>query len=328
MRLLIALLIAALALSCTEEPESEIDWRAVATAQGLTLCGDGTCDETESCVLCPSDCTCTGGCGDGVCDVEEGCFSCAADCGACDDVCGDERCGGFENCEICAADCGACGSGCGDGRCTEDESCSTCPTDCGGCELPVCGDGDCVEGEGCASCPDDCGLCPDVCGDEICGGTEDCGVCEADCGVCTWPADQARAEDELLDLVNNLRTNGGSCPSGSFGPMAPLVVDESLRLASRLHSQDLGESRYFDHTSLDGRSPFQRMIDAGYTGQPRGENIAGGSNTAQGTFQQWLGSDGHCRNMFNPGYDEIGIGYAVVPGSPFTHYWTQTFGVR
>ena len=53
-------------------------------------CGDGTCQATESCSTCPTDCgACppvppTGPvCGNGVCEAGETCSNCAADCGAC-----------------------------------------------------------------------------------------------------------------------------------------------------------------------------------------------------------------------------------------------------
>ncbi|HEX2880418.1 MAG TPA: hypothetical protein VHO25_12875, partial [Polyangiaceae bacterium] len=56
--------------------------------------------------------TCGGGpvCGDGTCNGTETCTSCAADCGACAS-CGDGTCNGTETCTSCAADCGTCGSG-------------------------------------------------------------------------------------------------------------------------------------------------------------------------------------------------------------------------
>src|SRR3712207_7829328 len=41
-------------------------------------------------------------------------------------------------------------------------------------------------------------------------------------------------------------------------------------------SKDMAAKRYFDHTSKDGRSPFQRMKDCGYQSFSMGENIAAG----------------------------------------------------
>ena len=66
--------------------------------------------------------------------------------------------------------------------------------------------------------------------------------------------------------------------------------------------------------------------EAGYGGSATGENIAAGNSTAEATFDQWVNSDGHCRNMMSSNSDEIGIGYARVEGSPYGHYWVQNFG--
>jgi len=50
------------------------------------VCGDGTCNGTETCSSCPADCgACppTERCGDGICQDYETCSSCALDCGEC-----------------------------------------------------------------------------------------------------------------------------------------------------------------------------------------------------------------------------------------------------
>jgi cysteine-rich repeat protein len=44
-------------------------------------CGDGTCSGTETCRICPMDCTCTAVCGDTFCDPPETAATCAGDCG-------------------------------------------------------------------------------------------------------------------------------------------------------------------------------------------------------------------------------------------------------
>ncbi len=144
----------------------------------------------------------------------------------------------------------------------------------------------------------------------------------------SWPAAWAALEDEILTLVNEARTAGVQCPSGARPPVPALAMEGHLRTAARLHSQDMAEQGYFDHFSPDGQDPFARMDEAGYEGQPGGENIAGGNATAQRTFDQWIGSDGHCRNMTSRDFTEIGVGYAFDAESPFGHYWTQTFGSR
>lgn len=130
----------------------------------------------------------------------------------------------------------------------------------------------------------------------------------------------------MLDLVNAVRATGADCPSGPQPAVPPLSMHPALRQAAREHSLDMGTQRYFDHVAPDGRDPFERMRDANYPGFAAGENIAAGNQSAQATFEQWMSSDGHCLNIMRDSFDEIGVGYAFVEGSPFGHYWTQTFG--
>ena len=78
---------------------------------------------------------------------------------------------------------------------------------------------------------------------------------------------------------------------------------------------------YFSHDTPEGVSPWDRMAEADYQGgSPLGENIAFGSMSAAGVMDLWMGSDGHCSNIMNPGFNLIGIGYHEGD------LWTQTFG--
>jgi hypothetical protein len=125
-------------------------------AVGPPPCGNGACEEGETCFSCPRDCGLCPGCPNGKCDNGETCSSCAPDCGPCPG-CGDHICEPTENCFTCPEDCGVC-EGCGDGKCESDETCASCPADCGVCV--TCGDGQCVPpDETCANCPEDCGDC-------------------------------------------------------------------------------------------------------------------------------------------------------------------------
>ena len=99
-------------------------------------------------------------------------------------------------------------------------------------------------------------------------------------------------------------------------------MNEQLRLATAcLHSLDMGTQDYFEHTGLDGREPHDRMIDAGFTGDlPTGENISGGYETSYDSMVGLMNSPGHCRNIMDPSYQVVGIGYAYVGGSYFGNY--------
>ena len=134
-------------------------------------------------------------------------------------------------------------------------------------------------------------------------------------------------EEDVFDLVNDRRAAGATCGSTSYGPTAALAMNTKLRNAARAHSQDMAANNYFSHTSLDGRTFDQRIRDAGYTGSgPLGENIAAGQSSPQSVVNGWMGSPGHCRNIMDPAFRAIGVGYAYEAGSTYRHYWTLSFG--
>ena len=75
-----------------------------------------------------------------------------------------------------------------------------------------------------------------------------------------------------------------------------------------------------------GKSPFDRMKAAGYSFSYAGENIAAGNSTVAATMTQWLTSAGHCANIMNKNFTEIGFGYDNSATSSYKHYWVQNFG--
>ncbi len=58
------------------------------------------------------------------------------------------------------------------------------------------------------------------------------------------------AVTEVVRLVNVARADAG-CTA--------LRLDARLARAARLHSEDMARQDYFSHTSLDGRTPWDRM---------------------------------------------------------------------
>lgn len=138
-----------------------------------------------------------------------------------------------------------------------------------------------------------------------------------------WPPDWVDLEEGVIEAVNRVRAEGATCGGMPMPPVGPLERDELLELAARGHSQDMLDQDYFDHTGLDGRSPFDRIADAGFTGPgPLGENIAAGYRTVEEVMNGWMNSPGHCTNIMNGAYRTIGVGYAENAGG---NRWTQNF---
>jgi uncharacterized protein YkwD len=121
---------------------------------------------------------------------------------------------------------------------------------------------------------------------------------------------------EVVRLVNVERARAGC---------AAVHVDARLATAARLHSEDMAGQDYFSHTSLDGRSPWDRIRAQGYA-YGSAENIAAGYSTPAAVMAGWMNSAGHQANILNCGNKALGVG--IGHGGHYGIYWTQDFGTR
>lgn len=142
--------------------------------------------------------------------------------------------------------------------------------------------------------------------------------------VASWPAGSKAFEEEVVTLVNQRRAAGATCGGTVYGAAGPLVMDPALRCAGRKHDADMIANNFFSHTGSGGTTPWQRIASAGYGAYvTAGENIAAGQATPAAVVTGWMNSPGHCTNIMNPAFAEIGVGHAT--GGAYGHYWTQTF---
>jgi uncharacterized protein YkwD len=134
----------------------------------------------------------------------------------------------------------------------------------------------------------------------------------------------ADIRDAFLAAVNQARSVNQVCGTTPHSPAAPVSWSENLAMAAYLHSEDMALNNFFSHTGSDGSSAGQRISRQGYPWRAYGENIAVGYPTVSSVIQGWLGSEGHCRNLMDPDFTEIGAGYAISPfsGNPAARYWT------
>lgn len=163
-------------------------------------------------------------------------------------------------------------------------------------------------------------------------------MCEERCGAApavrvadldedAWSAAWTRFEDEVLDLTNAARAERGCCgDEGCFAAAPALHLDARLRRAARVHAKDMADNDYFDHNDQEGRTPFDRMREAGFDGCAMGENIAQGQPTPAEVVQGWLQSPGHCANIRQPMFDALGVGYAAASDASTPPVWVQAFG--
>ncbi|WP_291012469.1 CAP domain-containing protein [Hydrogenophaga sp.] len=137
--------------------------------------------------------------------------------------------------------------------------------------------------------------------------------------TCNLPNFQA----DLLRQINAARAAGRSCGATAFSPTSSLAWNARLFAAAEGHSRDMASNNYFSHTSLDGRSASSRVTTAGYVWRATGENIAAGQRDVTTVMNGWLASEGHCRNIMNPSYQDVAVACVQQSGTTYGRYWTM-----
>lgn len=110
---------------------------------------------------------------------------------------------------------------------------------------------------------------------------------------------QADAENKILELMNQKRTEAG---------LQPLTMDNTLLQVARYKSNHMLQYNYFDHTTPEGTKWTDWLKAIGYTYTATGENIAYNTYDAVELFNQWWNSPGHRANMMNSSYTKVGVG--------------------
>lgn len=120
----------------------------------------------------------------------------------------------------------------------------------------------------------------------------------ANCDAST--AEVSPVEQQMLELMNAERVRVGA-PALKFSP-------NLNRTAAWKATDSTSSGPTFSHTDSLGRSFFVRVAECGYP-YGAGENLAYGSTSAAGTFNQWMTSPlGHREVMLNPRWRVVGIG--------------------
>ncbi|GAB7026389.1 hypothetical protein JCM15764A_16370 [Geotalea toluenoxydans] len=134
----------------------------------------------------------------------------------------------------------------------------------------------------------------------------------------------------MVAAINQARLSGMTCGATYYGPTTAITWNDRIGSAASRHSNDMAARDFFSHTGSDGSSAGDRLTQAGYIWSTYGENIAVGYSTPAAVVQAWLNSEGHCRNIMNPAYLEIGAGVATgtYRGVPSMDYWTLNLGKK
>jgi uncharacterized protein YkwD len=131
----------------------------------------------------------------------------------------------------------------------------------------------------------------------------------------------------ILALTNMARAQARTCGDKAFAPATPLSWNQALGQAAWAHSEDMAQLHYFKHVQPDGSVAADRASRAGYRWKLIGENIASGQRTPEEAVASWLDSPGHCANLMNPRFSEMGAAHAInLQNDNRTAFWTQVFG--
>jgi uncharacterized protein YkwD len=77
-----------------------------------------------------------------------------------------------------------------------------------------------------------------------------------------------------------------------------------------------------------GDDPGARISAAGYRWSTWGENIATGYATPRAVVSGWMHSAGHCRNILDPAFRDVGVGVVARGVRPYRGAtWTEDFGL-
>ena len=139
-----------------------------------------------------------------------------------------------------------------------------------------------------------------------------------------FPDADVLIDQQVLRLVNRERSLGRRCGNRYFAPVHSLHLSSILRQVAKAHSEEMARYSYLAHQGRNGSTPAQRARAGGYPTQGVvGENIASGPTTANEVVSGWLASPGHCENIMDGRFVEMGLAYAVNLTSQADIYWTQ-----
>ena len=117
---------------------------------------------------------------------------------------------------------------------------------------------------------------------------------------------QGGASSQFAMVPMNLMTGSGKADYIITGQWAKKAAEEA--------------KKSFSHTRPNGTTCFTALKEAGISYAKAGENLAGKIKTPKKVVKAWMDSPGHRKNIMDPAFSQIGVGY-IESGS----YWCQFF---
>jgi uncharacterized protein YkwD len=131
---------------------------------------------------------------------------------------------------------------------------------------------------------------------------------------------------EMLDSINQYRSQARQCGDDFMPAVEPLTWQCQLTTSSQAHADDMATNNFFSHTGSDGLSMRNRIDATGYQWSRIGENIAAGYANVSSVMQGWINSPGHCSNIMNADFTEVGVALTRTTTADYPTYWVQNFG--
>jgi uncharacterized protein YkwD len=139
-------------------------------------------------------------------------------------------------------------------------------------------------------------------------------------------SDAEQFRETMLAVIRASRAAARMCGDSSHGATTTVTWNPLLAAAALSHVQDMATFNFFSHEGSDGLSVSNRADNVGYNWRAIGENIAAGQLDIEEVHQGWLDSPGHCRNIMNPIFTEVGAACVVGSDTDYGTYWAVVFG--
>jgi uncharacterized protein YkwD len=130
-------------------------------------------------------------------------------------------------------------------------------------------------------------------------------------------ASKSEMRKAVVCLINKERTSRG---------LPALHVSAKLDSSAQGWTNTMVDDDSFTH----GEDFAARISATGFQWSEAGENIASGYRTPAQVVSAWMASPGHCRNILDPQYAEVGTGVvarAVRSAASQPSTWTQDFAL-
>jgi uncharacterized protein YkwD len=143
----------------------------------------------------------------------------------------------------------------------------------------------------------------------------------------------ASEKQTLLDAINLKRSSGFTCPApvGARPAVNPLVRNDKLEQMALKHTNVLVSvnadfAKTDPHSGIGDGTVSTRAANVAYKYLAVGENIAGGQLNVTDVLDDWMGSAGHCQNIMDGDFTQMGVAKLSTNGGAYATYWTLNFG--